>query len=228
MPYPLAHPAAVLPLARPMGRFAVPSALAIGSMVPDLWYFIPFVERAHSHDLAALVWLCLPAGLAAYVLFHLLLKEPLIALLLPRLGSFTCVGLPPRPWYAVVMSLLIGAGTHLLWDALTHSNAHVVDGVNWSQHASTVAGSAILGWWSWRKIRAVPPAPAHLAGFTRLCVVLAAAGAMLVAGLWSADIWLAFDRAALRHLLRTAGIGALEGLGVALFIYCLVFQRKMP
>ena len=77
MPYPFAHPAAVLPLARPMGRFAVPSALAIGSVVPDLWYFVPFADRADSHSLAALFWFCLPAGLAAYALFHLLLKQPL-------------------------------------------------------------------------------------------------------------------------------------------------------
>jgi len=46
VPYPFAHPAAVLPLARPMGRFAAPSALAIGSVLPDLWYFVPLADRA--------------------------------------------------------------------------------------------------------------------------------------------------------------------------------------
>jgi hypothetical protein len=110
---------------------------------------------------------------------------------------------------------------------VTHSNAGAVDGLNWAQHASTLGGTAVLAWWTWRKLRAVPPAPPRLAGFTRLCTALGLLGAMLVAALWSADIWLAFDRAALRHLSRTAGIGALEGFGVALFIYCLVFQRKM-
>jgi hypothetical protein len=230
VPYPFAHPAAVLPLARPMGRFAVPSALAIGSIVPDLWYFIPFVDRAHTHDPAGLVWFCLPLGLLVYALFHVVLKQPLIALISPRLGAFTSFGLPQRPWSCVVLSVLVGALTHLLWDELTHSNAHVVEGINWSQHVSTIAGTAILVWWMWRKLRAAPPAPQRLAGFTRLCICVALVGAMLVPALWSADadIWLAFDRAALRHLLRTAGIGALEGLGVALFVYCLVFQRKMP
>jgi uncharacterized membrane protein YeaQ/YmgE (transglycosylase-associated protein family) len=223
VPYPFAHPAAVLPLARPMGRFAAPSALAIGSVVPDLWYFIPFVERADSHDPAGLVWFCLPVGLLVYALFHLVLKQPLIALISPRLGAFTCRGLPPRPWSSVVVSLLAGALTHVLWDELTHG-----EGKNWLQHMSTIGGTAVLAGWILRKLRAAPPAPQRLAGFTRLCVFIALVGAMLVAALWSADIWLAFDRAALRHLLRTAGISALEGLGVALFIYCLVFQRKMP
>jgi Domain of unknown function (DUF4184) len=62
VPYPFAHPAAVLLLARPMGRFAVPSALVIGSVIPDLWYFLPFVGREASHSPAGLFWFCLPAG----------------------------------------------------------------------------------------------------------------------------------------------------------------------
>ena len=121
MPYPFAHPAAVLPLARPLGRFAVPSALAIGSMAPDFWYFVPLLERDESHSLVGLAWFCLPAGLLAYALFHLLLKQPLIALLSPRLGCFTPAGLPQVPWRAVIVSLMVGALTHLVWDALTHS-----------------------------------------------------------------------------------------------------------
>ena len=80
MPYPFAHPAAVLP----MGRFGVPSALAIGSIAPDLWHFAPLVDRAHSHGADALLWFCLPVGVAAYLLFHLVLKAPLIALVARR------------------------------------------------------------------------------------------------------------------------------------------------
>jgi hypothetical protein len=35
------------------------------------------------------------------------------------------------------------------------------------------------------------------------------------------------DLYALRQFLRTGGLAALEALGAALFIYCLLFQRKM-
>lgn len=227
MPYPFAHPAAVLPLARPMGRFAVPSALAIGSVLPDLWHIVPLVGRADSHSLAALFWFCLPAGLLLYVVFHLLLKQPLIALLSPRLGRFTCAGLPPAPWYAVLASLLAGAATHVLWDELTHANDPAMESTNWFQHANTLAGAAILAGWIRRKLRGVPAAPPRLAAFSRACILLALLGAMVISALWSADIGLAFELSALRHLLRTAGIGALEGLGVALVLYCLLFQRKM-
>ena len=227
MPYPIAHPAAVIPLARPLGRIGVPSALAIGSVVPDLWYFVPGLDRSDSHSAAGLVWFCLPAGLLAYALFHTVLKQPLIALISPRLAYYACAGLPQRPWTAVVISLLVGALTHLVWDALTHSQ-HVT---NLWQHASTIGGAAILTLWLWCKLRIVPPAPAQLSALARGCICLVLLGAMAIAGLWSADISLTaeliFDTRVLRRLLRTAGIGALAGLGAALLVYCLVFRRKI-
>jgi len=233
VPYPFAHPVAVLALVRPMGRFAAPSALAIGSILPDLWYFVPLADRADSHSFAALFWFCLPLGLAAYVTFHLLLKHPLIALLPTtisrRLAGFTSRRMPAAPWYAVVVSLLVGALTHLVWDRLTHSNDHAVHGHNWVQHANTLLGTALLGGWIWHKLRRAPIAapPAEMSSFARACTLLALAGVVMVFALWSADIRLAFDLSALRHLLRTAGIGALEGLGVALLVYSLLFQRKI-
>lgn len=225
MPYPFAHPAAVLPLPRLMGRFAAPSALAIGSIVPDLWYLLPLAHREGSHSIAGLFWFCMPVGLAAYLLFHFVLKQPLIALISPRLGSFSPPGLPPAPWHAVLGSLLVGSITHLVWDGLAHSEAH-----RWLQHASTVAGSAILAWWIWRKLRRAQIAARapRLSPVWRTCVIVGLLAAAAFAALWTADGALASDRSALRHLLRTAGIGALQGLGVALLLYCLAFQRKMP
>ncbi len=225
MPYPFAHPAAVLPLVRPMGRFAVPSALVIGSVIPDLWYFVPLVGREASHSTAGLLWFCLPVGLAVYVLFHVLLKQPLIALISPRLASFACAGVPAVPWHAVVASMLVGVLTHIAWDALTHS-----DGQPWLQHASTLAGSAILAWWIWRKLRGAPTPPhaPQLAPLSRALVIAGLLGAMAVAALWSADIGIAFDRPALRHLLRTAGIDGLQAFGAAVVVYCILFRRKMP
>ena len=226
MPYPFAHPAAVLPLARPLGRLAVPSALAIGSMSPDLWYFVPLLSRSDSHSLAGLAWFCVPAGLIAYALFHLLLKQPLIALISPRLGAFTPAGLPPVPWHAVIVSLLVGGLTHLGWDELTHSYDHGSQH-NWLQHASTAFGSAVLAWWSAQKLRRVPPVPGPLSRLARICIACALAAAALVAALHAADLPSSDDLRALRRFLRTGGIAALQALGAALFIYCLVFQRKM-
>jgi hypothetical protein len=225
MPYPFAHPAAVIPLARPLGRFAVPSALAIGSVSPDLWYFVPLLHRSDSHSLAGLAWFCVPAGLLLYALFHLLLKQPLIALISPRLRAFTPASLPALPWHAVIISLLVGALTHIGWDELTHSyengSSH-----NWLQHASTAFGTAVLAWWSLQKLRGVPPAPGPLSRLARISIACALLAAACVAA-WLAAEPPSSDLLALRRFLRTGGFAALEALSVALFIYCLVFQRKM-
>ncbi len=226
MPYPFAHPAAVIPLARPLGRFAVPSALAIGSMAPDLWYFVPLLERHDSHSLAGLAWFCLPAGLIVYALFHLILKQPLIALLSPRLGAFTSAGVPDVPLRAVMVSLLAGALTHLAWDALTHSYDDGLQRHNWLQHASTALGTMVLGWWSWRKLRLVPAAPGLLSPMARASVVLALLGAGALAA-WVTAEPPAADLRALRQFLRTGGIAAVQALSVALLVYSLLFQRKM-
>ena len=225
MPYPFAHPAAVLPLARPLGRFGVASALAIGSIAPDLWYFVPFVERGDSHSVAGMAWFCLPAGLLVYALFHLFLKQPLIALLSPRLRAFTPARLPAVPWSAVIVSLLAGTVTHLAWDGLTHSYEEGWRH-NWLQHASTASGTLVLGWWIWRKLRRAPAAPAALSPRARAATLLAFVAVAALAALHEAAPP-APDLYALRQFLRTGGLAALEALGAALFIYCLVFQRKM-
>jgi hypothetical protein len=209
MPYPFAHPAAVLPLVRPLGRFAVPSALAIGSMAPDFWYFVPLLERGDSHSLAGLAWFCLPAGLILYTLFHRFLKQPLIALLSPRLGAFTPAGAPDVPLHAVMVSLLAGALTHLAWDALTHSYDHGLQRHNWLQHASTALGTMALGWWSWRKLRLAAAAPAPLSPVARVCILLALFAAAALAA-WVTAGPPAADLRALRQFLRTGGFAAVH------------------
>lgn len=226
MPYPIAHPAAVLPLVRLMGRFAVPSALAIGSIAPDLWYLVPFLERDDSHSLAGLAWFCLPAGLLVYLLYHLFLKQPLIALISPRLAAFTPARLPRVSWTAVLLSLAAGALTHLGWDELTHSYDVLFPRFNWLQHGSTALGTAVLSWWAAQKLREAPPALPVLSVRVRLFTIAGLLGTAAIAAFHAAQLP-AHDLVALRHFLRSAGLAALDALAVALFIYCLAFQRKM-
>src|SRR5262245_16929384 len=174
MPFTLAHPAAAVPLRGYLGRFGVLSALVIGSMAPDSSYFLPWsVARSESHSFFGLFWYCLPIGLLCYVLFHVVLKGPLLALLptaiLRRLGdhALTFRALPLVSWSAVVVSLLCGAATHLLWDGFTHENgpgviafpileSHLfyvgyydVNVYRLLQHGSTLVGFTLLTFWLW-------------------------------------------------------------------------------
>ena len=187
MPFTFAHPAASVPLLRPLGRYGVLSALVIGSLMPDLGYILPFsITRDESHSLLGLLWFCLPAGLVNYVLFHVLLKGPLLGLLpefaFSRLGMHAenFQSLPSVPWAAVIVSVLSGAVTHLLWDAFTHDHTlavttlpvlrlHVFSiGVypvyvyKLLQHVSTFVGLSLLSWWSWRWLKATPARTAVL------------------------------------------------------------------
>jgi hypothetical protein len=184
MPFTLAHPAAAVPLARPLGRHGVLSALVIGSMTPDIWYLVPFaVSRNQSHDLPGLFLVCLPLGCALYLVYHLLLKHPVAALLPVPISSRLChyleqrPVLPRSPWTGVMLSVLAGAATHVLWDAFTHSHGRVgrtvplltthlfsVAGSEITlatvlQYGSGAAGLALLAWWSWRWLCRAPARP---------------------------------------------------------------------
>lgn len=120
MPLTIAHPAAVLPFRR--CGFSL-SALVVGSIVPDLEYFFHVSQQStFSHELFGLFWFCLPAGLVVLWLFHHLWKPPMVAVL----GEQHHHHFKPYPFrplshfLLICCSILLGAFTHILWDAFTH------------------------------------------------------------------------------------------------------------
>lgn len=122
MPFTLSHPAAVLPLR----RYGVLSALVIGSMMPDLLYFIPGVAKSNfGHTLTGIFVFCLPVGWLCFYLFQHYLKAPLVALAPERVQS----RLSPIPVVIrvlpVTLSLLAGMFTHVAWDEFTHEGTWV-------------------------------------------------------------------------------------------------------
>lgn len=169
MPLTFAHPAAVLPLLKVLGRFGVPSALIIGSMAPDFVYFAPLgIHGSVSHSVSALFWFCLPSGMLLYFLLHRWLKQPLMSLLpfsvrariTHQEENGFSASLP-----ALVFSVLLGALTHIAWDSLTHAKSpwqllrpmldyevfsigsYQVFVFRLLQHTSTVFGLAFIAWW---------------------------------------------------------------------------------
>ncbi len=168
MPFTVSHVAAVVPAHRPLSRERVFSAAVIGSMVPDFGLLLPGgLARWQTHSLRALISFCLPVGLVAYALTHLLIK-PAVLEVLPD-GAYERLRRTPSPawgrprvWLAVVLALLFGALTHLVWDGFTHENAR---GVRlfpqlldygpqmagrqlrlyiWAQYGSSVVGLAVV------------------------------------------------------------------------------------
>jgi len=123
MPFPLAHPAAVLPLRRFCPRHLSFPALIIGSLTPDVGYaFSRCKLEIFSHrPLAGPFGFCLPVGLVLVLGFYLL-RRPVVRLL-PARHRWAFLPLCQRPAgspFLIGCSLVLGALTHELLDALTH------------------------------------------------------------------------------------------------------------
>ncbi|HEX2790387.1 MAG TPA: DUF4184 family protein [Steroidobacteraceae bacterium] len=169
MPFTVSHIAAVLPGYRLFTRANVFSAAVIGSMVPDFGMLAPgSVSRWQSHSLEALVTFCLPVGLAIYWL-TLLLIRPAVIEVVPERAYVRLRAAPPpasirQPgaWLYAAVALLLGAGTHLIWDAFTHEDArgvrmfplltdygpemsgHPLHLYRWLQYGSSLIGLAVV------------------------------------------------------------------------------------
>jgi hypothetical protein len=124
MPWTFAHPAAVLPL-RSFSRLPF-GALVVGSMSPDIgYYFGAFRFAARAHALPWFIPICLPTAIALMIILRMFHKP--VAGLLPYPHRQVALALPPFRWPAslpavgfVCLAIIIGAATHIAWDAFTH------------------------------------------------------------------------------------------------------------
>lgn len=133
MPFTFSHPAIILPLQRFLGRWFSLTGLVIGSMVPDFEYFIRMKSLSiYSHTLKGLLWFDLPLGLLLCFVFHNLVRNSLFSHLPHFLNSrlsnfkrFSWNSYFQKNWLIVIVSVLIGALSHLLWDQFTHENTYI-------------------------------------------------------------------------------------------------------
>jgi hypothetical protein len=172
VPFTLSHAAAVVPFVR---TGLVPSALVIGSMIPDLPYYVPLpVSSASTHAPAGIAGVDVVLGLLVFVVWQLWLAPAAVALAPAALRDRLAPKLPvPARWHVrnvkagalVVASLAIGAATHVAWDSLSHAGRwgprHIAwlaeehgpfRGYTWMQYLGGALGLAVLcvacaRWW---------------------------------------------------------------------------------
>ncbi|MBL6279117.1 DUF4184 family protein [Micromonospora fiedleri] len=190
MPFTGSHVAAVLPLTR--SAWLVPSALAIGSMAPDVPYYLPLpVKATLTHSLVGVLSVDVVLGLGALILWHGLLARFLTAISPARLRERLPSPGSQRRWsvgYAAMLvgSLVIGALTHVLWDSFTHDGmwgaAHIgwlaeshlgTPGYRWIQRVSTIVGAVVVVVWLLRWWRRQSPVPEQRPTANRVLVVAA-------------------------------------------------------
>src|SRR5690349_24053985 len=114
MPFPLAHPAAVLPLRRYCPRFLSFPALVAGSLSPDVGYFFTGVD-SFSHSFLGSFGFSLPVGMLGLLFFYGL--SAVLARHWPVFHRRVILPFsedPPGSVVAIVISLFIGSWTHLL------------------------------------------------------------------------------------------------------------------
>lgn len=131
MPFTLSHAAAALPLRHLLRGAAVFPALVIGCFIPDVPYFLPEpLCNINAHSLPGLVLFGIPLGWTIYALWFGLLLEPSVALLPRRYACLLSASVLQQPLFArpwcVTLSLLVGAVSHIVWDAFTHRRGLVV------------------------------------------------------------------------------------------------------
>jgi hypothetical protein len=132
MPFTFAHPAIVLPLKYLPNRWTSLTALVIGSMTPDFEYFLRLrIKSIYSHTWLGLFWFDLPLGIFLFFIYQGLVKDRLIEhlprFLNRRLIAFKQINIYNFQYIGIIsLSILIGAGSHLLWDAFTHPTGYFV------------------------------------------------------------------------------------------------------
>ena len=170
MPFTFSHPAIVLPFTFLPRRWYSFSGLVIGSLTPDFEYFLRMrIESKYSHTLGGIFWFDIPLGIILAYLFHHIVRDRLFdnlpTVLSARLSRFKHVDWHSyfkTNWFIVLISIFIGAVSHLFWDSFTHDHGYFVQKIpaltntldilgfhvpvlKILQHASTfVGGLAIL------------------------------------------------------------------------------------
>ena len=169
MPFTFSHPALVLPATFLPKRFYSLTGLVAGSVVPDFEYFLRMSTRSdYSHTIPGMFWFDLPLGLVLAIIFHQIIRNPLIDHLPFSIRSrfadareFHWMKYFRLNWFVVLVSVIVGTITHLFWDSFTHINGYFVQAIplmftdidllgypftlyRFLQHLSTVIGIILI------------------------------------------------------------------------------------
>lgn len=151
MPFTFSHPAIVLPLTFLPRQWFSMTGLIIGSLTPDFEYFLRMrIKSNYSHTIDGLFWFDLPLGLLLAFLFHNIVRDRLFdnlpTFLKSRFSTFKQFDWYEhfkRNWFVVLISILIGAASHIFWDSFTHDHGYFVQTIPTLQNSVAFLGRQI-------------------------------------------------------------------------------------
>jgi hypothetical protein len=126
MPFTFSHAAIVLPFNK-VKSLSITGLIA-GSVAPDFEYFIRMTDRkVFTHTWSGLLWFDTPLALLLTFLFHNLVRNQLIANApirfqrrFKRYEFFNWTLYFKKRWLTIIICVIIGIISHLLWDGFTH------------------------------------------------------------------------------------------------------------
>ena len=122
MGFTFSHPALIFPFRLLPRKIYSLNGLIVGSMIPDLEYFIRFDNKStFSHSVKGLFLFDLPCGILILILFHQLIRNLLINNLpnflkvrLNRFKQVNWLSYLKKNWIVVVYSIFIGELTYFI------------------------------------------------------------------------------------------------------------------
>lgn len=140
MPFTVSHALYALPLRYIRPSFLSATGLILGSMSPDMEYFIRLEPyRSIGHTWQGFLLQALPLCLGLAVVFHTIVKVPLAAHL-PAVGGlnrrvhalFQLEQLTTwKSWLGFLLSAMLGFVTHIVLDEFTHAHSALIDYLPW-------------------------------------------------------------------------------------------------
>lgn len=148
MPFTFSHPALVLPFRYLPNRFYSLTGLVIGSMAPDFEYFLRMnVGSIYSHTFWGIFYFDLPVGIALCFIYHDIVRDYLVDHLpiwlrerFWDLKAFNWNNFFKSSWIIVIISIIIGAASHIFWDDFTHPLGYFVKRSIFLRHKVSVLG----------------------------------------------------------------------------------------
>lgn len=124
-------------------------------MAPDFEKFITMsAHDPHSHTWRSIFYFNLPIGLLIAFVFHLLVRDALIENLpgflrrrLSRFKQHDWVAYFKQHYVIVIISILLGAASHLFWDSFTHKGGRGAGWLPFTHHYVIVSGHRLYGFY---------------------------------------------------------------------------------
>jgi hypothetical protein len=148
MPFTLSHAALVLPVTYLPKKAYSLTGLVIGSFVPDFESFLRMKDYSiYSHTWLGLFWFDLPLAFMLAYIFHSVIRNALLENL-PRsifirfseAKKFNWNEYLKKNWIIVIISILLGAASHLFWDSFTHRYGYFATHISFLNESVTFFG----------------------------------------------------------------------------------------